>query len=504
MERILQSFTDQNQKPVPNSWRLSVDITDLVIRQFSKNHRLSKKSEKLEKKIDKYGKRQIYWNTVNDIEKITTEIKIIDQLIIDMQKTVGSLVDENSNQAEQIKKLQEKNKKLMKKVEKKTSQNFHKCEIMKATQKKFKKQLNKLHIIDDEIKEATLERNRMLSQIGMLENTKEFNHRLVDLPSITRTERRTSLENVHTLEFRNNFCQSFSLSDLREDSEIKLHSHLVTALKYSNMGNYLATGGADSLISIISTGTQQCIHKINQKHGILSLDFNMTDSLLMSTSYDKTIRFYSTKDFSEVKKYNKSDNSPKIFHAEFITDKQFIACSNEQRIKHYDIDRLKPLLSLKCASTPLYVTTLNKSYLTASSHADGRVCLWDSREHTPIQTIKENSSRVIQVLGINDSLIVSLSMNQCLNFIDKRGAKIIEKIKLLKASVNSEMCKMTLKDEMVLIGGQNGSIFEFSSQTFKQKSELTSNHKIPLITLASSSGNSLASGDQNGYVKIWT
>lgn len=226
--------------------------------------------------------------------------------------------------------------------------------------------------------------------------------------------------------------------------------------------------------------------------------------MLLTGSYDSKLRIYNAENDYCIS-FTNFDNKDPILDAKFLSDNQYVASPKNSTIKLYDITKSIPISKVKTNS---FGYSLSPTYnnLIVSGHHNGSIISWDIRTKAQVNEIKAHTQPCIHVISnFESSRVVSLSLDNTIIVNDLRYPQApVGKIKIKETHISSKRSRMSVQNDIVIVGGNDGNIYSYSLNDFKKRSLFTAlNGSNALNVQLSNSLNYLVTGDNNGVVKYW-
>ena len=283
------------------------------------------------------------------------------------------------------------------------------------------------------------------------------------------------------------------------------HNGKITCIGFANTKTFLATGGEDSSVNIVDytnkTGSGIRLKEI-QQGSIMATKFSPFDNFLCVASYDSTVKLYKVPSFSL--SVNITENRECVSDVCFASDSKFVTCCRDNTIKLYDINKTSSISSFTSTSIPYSISILQGETTFVTAHHDGKIRLWDFRTHSPPIELNAHKSQIIQVIGTrNSSRLIALSTDKTISVSDFRAKAVAGRINIQASGLPSDKMQMSVMDNFVYIGSNNGDIYEYDLQTYKLKSNMKAHHAPVLCVSIKPQSRIMASGDKTGIIKLW-
>lgn len=294
------------------------------------------------------------------------------------------------------------------------------------------------------------------------------------------------------------------LDHLKSGASASKHNGTVTCIAFSNSQPIAATGGEDGRVHLVNTETCAKFCDLTEaKRCIMSLAFSPLDQLMLTACYDGSIRIYKVgQPFTLTTNCN--DNRDCVNDAKFITDDKYISCCRDHTVKLYDVRKGTAISSFTSNSIPYSICSIQGESMIVTGHHDGKLRVWDFRVRGTPTELPVHKQKVIQVYGTaGSSRIVSLGQDKMICVSDIRSKSVCGKINIAKSGIPSETAQMAVLNDEVLIGGNDGQLYDYSIEKFTLTRSMKG-HNSPVCCVAiKRSVGLIASGDKSGVVKFW-
>lgn len=191
------------------------------------------------------------------------------------------------------------------------------------------------------------------------------------------------------------------------------------------------TGGKDKCIKIFSYSFPkniQCVKSLHQAHDsiLLSLSYNHNSELLISTGFDKYIKFYDIYE-GTVKKSLKNDCS--IYCTQVLNKKRIAAGCHIPKIIIYSAN-LEVVSTLIGHTHSIFcLLYLKKNKILVSGSLDNTIILWNYQKGIALRVLKKHNRSVLQLINFPDkNLIGSFGYDNTLRLWDYKRGKNVKSI----------------------------------------------------------------------------
>jgi hypothetical protein len=292
---------------------------------------------------------------------------------------------------------------------------------------------------------------------------------------------------------------------LKSGSALRRHADSITCLAFSPTQPVLASGGEDTVVSLVRTDTAQPVAQLTESTAsIMGVAFSPADQLLASASWDHAVRVYRVAPAGIALVYNCKDHTDCVYDAQFLSDGQFVSCSRDQTVRLFDVKRMAPVTTFTSSSRPLSISSLQGGSLVVTAHFDGCLRGWDFRARGAPIELKAHKGVAGFATGLPGTMqIVSYgSADGLLIAFDLRSRNMLGKV-AHRMQVSREKIQLAIWGEHAVIGAQNGELCSYDLTTFKLKKAIQGSD-APVFCVAAKSNFGLAAGDQAGVLKFWS
>ncbi|ORX54205.1 WD40 repeat-like protein [Piromyces finnis] len=207
---------------------------------------------------------------------------------------------------------------------------------------------------------------------------------------------------------------------------------------------------------------------------VTSVCFNSNNSLVLGTSFDKSIRIWNINGSS---KDVLTGHTNKVSAAKFSIDNNIISCSQDRTIKLWNINSGSCDTSIFTHSSCNDLDLMdNSGNLVVTAHLDNSLKIWDMHNKKLIQEITNiHSSPVISVkTSPTGNEILSLSRDNSLKTLDIRMYNTLLTFRddNLRTFNNSQNACYSSDGKYAICGSGNGSIYIFNTFTNKKEKVL--------------------------------
>lgn len=462
--------------------------------------KILKLKDSIEKLYISLGRKQSEIEEQKDINKqLTVEIQ-------EKAKTINELEEIKEKQEEEIKRLNQKD-----------IDNTNLCD----------KKNDVIQVLQDEVLALKLELTKLEEKNVKLKNENEiwikqlkdqankFAQLLNEQNAKVDSSKKPQFDHKAEITFKTDDMFSISSSPkVASKIPINLYGKIVTGGGYVNCMELSFSGkqicvGIDKKVNIYETesGRPKSVLTGLVKE-VTSVDFNNKDSLILGTSYDKSIKIWNANGSS---KDVLTGHTNKVSKAKFTYDNTIISCSQDRTVKVWDINSGSCKSSLFTHSSCNNLDLINNTgTMVVTAHLDNSIKIWDMHNQKLIQEITSiHSSPVISAeVSPTGNEILSLSRDNTLKTIDLRMYKNLLTFRddNLRIVNNTQNACYSSDGKYAICGSGNGTIYFFN--TFANKKEkVIKESSTPIINVKwdSTGKNMLYTSEfKNNIIYIWS
>lgn len=530
MNCILEQLKYSNEKPLPKAWCISVEITNKIINQN-----------------EEYPKLETDFNILKEEHqrlKMLSNKATVEKHIQENQQKINKLEQIVASHKNQLNDIMNEKKTIFDKIKENKQQNFNsqkKNDLLSSEIDEITKQIENIDQTILSLNSRIGEQNNVIESLNYIIQAEQKMLKIIDQAknkckkvhfsqddeessssrsSISRWKYGSSVSSTPNFKVadQRKRSKSFSasshsispkletnskpLSEILEKTTI-VHKGCITTIAFSNNGKYYACGSEDNVVCIYSFAKSLPIEYYQMDKSVISLNFNSTDSLLLVACFN-TVQIF---------EYTPSGFHPrpdkiiieKILHTEFISNDRFVVCSENHALRLYKVSKTGPKfkksLVPKITTAASWICPAFGSNEFAAGYQTGTIRIWDPHSGHTIYENGVHQNPVLQII-FHGSSFVSLSQDGLVGFVNSLS-RIVEKKIYLKGCPIHEKTQMAIYGKSILIGGDDGLIYEYSIHDGKFISKWPSFHSTP-ITAISANKYWVVSGDREGKVKVWT
>lgn len=518
---IIEHLRNRNKEQEENpQWQSSVALTEQILEKIENLKVLDAEIASTRQVCDVTSKT---FDENTELGAIVKEKLEVNTGIRELNCQINNSILKKEQLRGEIKSLRkEKKREKACKIEIRTQKNNMKTKKIE-TKKQYKRLYKKLNALRSQSEEVYLEYSSLQQELqhfkAQSERLETIAQELSKYPIVEIANPVDTSQCVAPIPTSTRFS-SFEDSDMNEpihatqlksiENQIELTAHKqpITCLAFAHTEPMLITGSEEKTFCVYNAASMGMINNISDSSkSILALEFSPSDSTFLAASYDSSVRFYSTNDLRRVATC--TAHKDKVLGARYADESRVLSCGADLNIFFYDINRNVTISQCKTSSTPYSIYPLIGESLVVTSHHDGKLRSWDFRTANDRPIIEMDAhgygSKAIQVLGINSShQTISISHDDKLTLCDFMGmGKAVITKTINKLGALSDRTQMAIRQDSVLVGGNNGVIYEFDLKTLSLQTSKEA-HESPVICICSRNrSNTIASGDYNGCVKIW-
>ena len=284
------------------------------------------------------------------------------------------------------------------------------------------------------------------------------------------------------------------------------HEDDVTSVAFSPDGTLIASGSYDDTIKLWDVATKENIATLEGHDGyVTSVSFSPDSTLIASGSYDDTVKLWDVATKENIATLEGHKNT--VFSVSFSPDGTLLASgSYDKTVKLWDVATKENIATLEGhKNTILSVSFSPDGTLLASAALDGIVNLWDVATQESIAILEEkfwwvHPSSV--VFSPDGTLLASGTSDNTINLWDVATQKSIGKLRVESGS--TELVSFSPDGTLLASAGSHYGTVELWDVATKKNIATLEGHEDYVTSLAfSPDGTTLASGSEDGTVKLW-
>ncbi|XP_065177508.1 autophagy-related protein 16-1-like [Sycon ciliatum] len=288
------------------------------------------------------------------------------------------------------------------------------------------------------------------------------------------------------------------------------HEGEVAAIRFSCNGNFFATAGSDRTVKLWSMrhfSTAPTAHGVLHgcNAGIMSVDFDSVESLVLAGANDYSSRVWGVAD--QRLRHSLTGHSNKVTSSKFLGGAgKVISGSADRTLKVWDL-RNKACIRTIFAGSACHDIVIADSMGAAvvSGHFDKKIRFWDIRSEASANEVLLQGRVTSLDLSPEKTLLLSCSRDDILKVIDLRMNSVLHSLGAdgFKVASDCSRCCFSPDGKYVACGSQDGSIFVWSLASQKVE-KVIKEHSASVLTVAwHPSGDFMVSGEKNKRCIVW-
>ncbi|XP_013415279.1 autophagy-related protein 16-1 isoform X2 [Lingula anatina] len=304
------------------------------------------------------------------------------------------------------------------------------------------------------------------------------------------------------------FCLSVSLPT-KALCKLDAHEGEVNAIRWSYSGRLFATGGTDRKIKLWEYKSGRCETVgtlLGSNAGVMSLDVNTEETLILGASNDFASRVWSLQDHRL--RHTLTGHSGKVLAAKFLGDSnKVVSGSHDRTLKIWD------LVSRACIKTIFAGSSCNDLVTSdgfgsniISGHFDKRIRFWDTRSESSANEISLQGRVTSLDLSPDRNYLLSCSRDDTLKIIDLRMNQVTGTFCTGGFHVGCDWSRAVFSPdgEYVTVGGGDGTVFIWDIKKNKVERQLKEHNHSVVACSWHPGGSMILSCDKQKKVILWS
>ena len=274
------------------------------------------------------------------------------------------------------------------------------------------------------------------------------------------------------------------------------HTKTVKAVKFTDDGKWLSSGGEDQTILIFNTdGYTEKRSLKGHTHTVTGLAWTSDGTKLFSSSQDGSVKEWNILN-PFAKEYEICNFGP--WQSPFTADKKYFAapCSDSNLVV-YEVATGKPFMKFAKQSGLCGDISEDSKWLVTSSF-DGVVRLWDIKTGKEAKTLKGHTSRVDGVAYMNSKNYILSVGDSTLRVWSQQSAQPVKTISFNKAPFRIVLHP---DESVVYVSFSGGIIKKLSTKTWTEVDSLKCESGITEMTV--SSDGKLLAAFSGRNIEVW-
>ncbi|XP_061189462.1 autophagy-related protein 16-1-like [Saccostrea echinata] len=266
--------------------------------------------------------------------------------------------------------------------------------------------------------------------------------------------------------------------------EFDAHDGDVNAICWSPSGSQFATGGGDKTVKlwqINEAGRCRCTETLTGSNaGIMSLDFNLKETLIVGASTDGASRVWGLNDY--LLKQAFTGHCDKVLAAKFLADSQkIVSGSYDRTLKIWDLQHGSCINTMNAVSRCNDLVTIDGTNIL-SGHVDHRLRFWDCRTDKPTNEVLLQEKITSLDISTDKMSVLCCTRNDTLEVLDLRKNQIVTTLEHDDFRVHCDWSRAVFSADTsgAVTGSSNGAVFIFNIKTGKVE-DILQKHTNPVV-----------------------
>ncbi|KAL5005455.1 hypothetical protein ScPMuIL_018911 [Solemya velum] len=259
------------------------------------------------------------------------------------------------------------------------------------------------------------------------------------------------------------------------------HEGDVNAVRWSPSGKQFATGGADRRIKLWEYVNGKCELKgmlLGSNAGIMAVDFDFEETLLLGASNDFASRVWSLSDLRL--RHTLTGHSGKVLAAKFMADAKVVSGSHDRTLKVWDLHSRACTKTIFAGSSCNDLITMHSTNII-SGHFDKRVRFWDSRSENSTNEILLSGRLTSLDLSTDRYSLLCCTRDDTLKVLDLRMNQVSQTLCDDNFRVGCDWCRAVFSPDgsYAVAGSGDGALFIWNISKNKVEKVLREhNHSV--------------------------
>ncbi|CEG38427.1 Serine/threonine kinase receptor-associated protein [Plasmopara halstedii] len=257
------------------------------------------------------------------------------------------------------------------------------------------------------------------------------------------------------------------------------HKGAVWSAKLDNEAEFAATGSADFCVKIWDALTGDVVTTLEHKHVVKSVAFTLDGARLLTAGHEKLLRVYDVLSIKEKLQNYKAEGRTGIV-----------------------VEPSLPLVEMATSQQIRKIAVLS-DHLAATGEVDGTITIWDLDSYTQMQQFKVDSDVMDMEASRNGQVLTVAAGKQVYFFDTSQDFKLLHAFPMPISFAEEGGASLHPTESKFVAGGSDTWVRVFDFMT-GELLETHKGHHGPVRCLRySPSGDSFATGSEDGTVRIW-
>ncbi|KAK7484249.1 hypothetical protein BaRGS_00024498 [Batillaria attramentaria] len=285
------------------------------------------------------------------------------------------------------------------------------------------------------------------------------------------------------------------------------HDGEVNAVQWSPSGRLFATGGADRKIKLWDAVSGSCNNRgvlQGSNAGIMSLEFDEEETLVLGSSNDFASRVWSLSD--QRLRHTLTGHSGKVLAAKFLNDtSKVVSGSHDRTLKVWDLHSRACVKTIFAGSSCNDLVTLHGNNIV-SGHFDKRVRFWDTRSDSSTNEIMLQGRLTSLHLAPDRSRLLCCTRDDSMKIIDLRMNQVSATLVADGFKVGCDWARAVFSPDgsYAMAGSSDGTLFIWNIAKNRVEKTLKEHSHAVLACSWNPNGSSLLSCEKSHKCILWS
>jgi len=284
---------------------------------------------------------------------------------------------------------------------------------------------------------------------------------------------------------------------------------VLSVVKYSHNGKYLACASSDKTITIYEADTFKPCHVLKgHALGISDVAWSYDSKYLASGSDDKTVCIWDVQS-GELLKILKGHTNY-VFCVKFNrTSSLLCSGSYDESVRVWDVKTGNLIRTLPAHSDPVTSVDFSRDgVMMASGSYDGLVRLWDTSTGNCLKTLSEDTNYPISYVefSANSKYLLTANLNSSLRLWQTTDIGTPKVVKCYGGHKNEKHCHFAeyYQTKYIVMGSEDNCVYVWSMPSGQVIQKLEGHHSPVLCVSTNPVNKKLCTCSTDGNVKIWS